>query len=40
VGYTPLPPEYYNAAAALLKSGITDKLYALAAAVWKNAGPH
>jgi len=40
VGYTPLTPEYYNAAAALLRSGITDKLYALAAAVWKNAGPH
>jgi phosphate transport system substrate-binding protein len=39
VGYTPLPAEYYSAATILLKNGIIDKLYTLAAKVWRNAGP-
>lgn len=40
VGYTPLPSEYYKAAAALLKAGHVDKLYSLSIIPeWKTAGP-
>lgn len=40
VSYTPMPKEYYRAAAALLKAGLTDKLYSLASiTLWREAGP-
>lgn len=41
VGYTPFLSQYYKAAAALLRAGVTDALYSLSMVTnWKNAGPH
>ncbi len=41
VSYTPFTSQYYKAAAALLRAGITDGLFSLTqVVVWKNAGPH
>jgi len=40
VAYTPLPEEYYAAAAGLLRYGVTVGLYGLLWTEFRDAGPH